>query len=200
MEQLQKANIDEFKVHFRGDVLLPDEAGYDEVRQIWNAMIDRRPALVVRCLGSGDVIACVQFARANDLLLCIKGGGHNIAGLATRGVERHHAVLDRRQLHQLPDGGRKPRAHCRGPRQEPRSARGDQDGLGSAERVSNESEHPPGRPYGVGRGAIGSTRSSCRRSAPPAARHPSWCDAPCRPRAGAERTACTASAPCPRCS
>ena len=45
-------------------------------------MIDRKPAVVARCLGVADVIACVQFARDNDLLLCIKGGGHNIAGLA----------------------------------------------------------------------------------------------------------------------
>src|SRR5512135_915243 len=46
-------------------------------------MIDRRPAIVARCLGTADVIASVRFARENDLLLCIKGGGHNIAGLAT---------------------------------------------------------------------------------------------------------------------
>ena len=45
-------------------------------------MIDRKPAVVARCLGSADVIACVQFARDHDILLCIKGGGHNIAGLA----------------------------------------------------------------------------------------------------------------------
>ncbi|MFP5286371.1 MAG: FAD-binding oxidoreductase, partial [Thermoanaerobaculia bacterium] len=58
-------------------------AGYDESRSLWNAMIDRRPAAVARCLGTADVVACVQFAREHDLLLCIKGGGHNIAGLAT---------------------------------------------------------------------------------------------------------------------
>ena len=61
----------------------PGDAGYEESRTVWNAMIDRRPAVVARCLGIADVIACVQFARENDLLLCIKGGGHNIAGLAT---------------------------------------------------------------------------------------------------------------------
>lgn len=60
MKQLQKANIDEFKVHFRGDVLLPDEAGYDEVRQIWNAMIDRRPALIARCASPEDVVQAVE--------------------------------------------------------------------------------------------------------------------------------------------
>jgi FAD/FMN-containing dehydrogenase len=66
----------------RGPLLAPGEAGYDEARSVWNAMIDRRPALVARCLGVADVMACVRFARENDLLLCMKGGGHNIAGLA----------------------------------------------------------------------------------------------------------------------
>jgi FAD/FMN-containing dehydrogenase len=64
-------------------VLVPGDVGYDESRTVWNAMIDRKPALVARCLGVADVIACVQFAREHNLLLCIKGGGHNIAGLAT---------------------------------------------------------------------------------------------------------------------
>ena len=74
--------LDGLKLLLQGQVLLPGEVGYEESRTLWNAMFDRKPALVVRCLGSPDVIACVQFARANDLLLCIKGGGHNIAGLA----------------------------------------------------------------------------------------------------------------------
>jgi FAD/FMN-containing dehydrogenase len=71
------------KARLRGPVLLPGDAGYEESRTVWNAMIDRKPAAVARCLGSADVVACVQFARENDTLLCIKGGGHNIAGLAT---------------------------------------------------------------------------------------------------------------------
>ena len=62
---------------------LPADAGYDEARSIWNAMIDRRPALIVRCLGVADVIACVQRrARSTGCCSRIKGGGHNIAGLA----------------------------------------------------------------------------------------------------------------------
>ena len=80
---LKQETLDGLKARLRGPLLVPTDAGYDESRTVWNAMIDRRPAAVVRCLGVGDVIACVQFARANDLLLCIKGGGHNIAGLAT---------------------------------------------------------------------------------------------------------------------
>ncbi|MFL6199208.1 MAG: FAD-binding oxidoreductase [Thermoanaerobaculia bacterium] len=70
------------KMRLRGQVLVADDAGYEESRTVWNAMIDRRPAVVVRCLGVADVIACVQFAREQDFLLCMKGGGHNIAGLA----------------------------------------------------------------------------------------------------------------------
>jgi FAD/FMN-containing dehydrogenase len=70
------------KMRLRGPVLVAGDAGYEESRIVWNAMIDRRPAVIARCLGTADVIACVQFAREHDLLLCIKGGGHNIAGLA----------------------------------------------------------------------------------------------------------------------
>lgn len=70
------------RLRLRGPVLLPDDPGYQECRTLWNAMIDRRPGLVVRCLGTADVIAGVQFAREHQLLLCIKCGGHNIAGLA----------------------------------------------------------------------------------------------------------------------
>ena len=71
------------KLRLRGPLIGPGEAGYEDSRTVWNGMIDRRPALVARCLGTADVIACVQFAREHDVLLCIKGGGHNIAGLAT---------------------------------------------------------------------------------------------------------------------
>lgn len=80
---LTQDGFDGLKSRLRGPVFTPGDTGYEDSRTVWNAMIDRRPALVVRCLGTGDVIECVRFARANDLLLCIKGGGHNIAGLAT---------------------------------------------------------------------------------------------------------------------
>jgi FAD/FMN-containing dehydrogenase len=66
----------------RGPLLRPGDPGYDGARAVWNGMIDRRPALVVRCLGTADVVACVEFARASGLTLSVKGGGHNIAGLA----------------------------------------------------------------------------------------------------------------------
>jgi FAD/FMN-containing dehydrogenase len=74
--------IDNLKLRLRGPVFTPGGSDYDTSRTVWNAMIDRKPALVVRCLGSADVIECVRFAREQNLPLCIKGGGHNIAGLA----------------------------------------------------------------------------------------------------------------------
>jgi hypothetical protein len=74
----------ELQAQLRGTLLTPGQPGYDESRTIWNGMIDRRPALVARCVGVGDIVACVNFARAQNLPLSVKGGGHNIAGLAVR--------------------------------------------------------------------------------------------------------------------
>ncbi|HNP62227.1 MAG TPA: FAD-dependent oxidoreductase, partial [Nitrospirales bacterium] len=82
MKPLEHAMIDKFKTHFGGEALLPGDAGYDEVRQIWNAMIDRRPALIARCVSTEDVVQAVGFARKHNLLVSIRGGGHNIAGNA----------------------------------------------------------------------------------------------------------------------
>jgi FAD binding domain/Berberine and berberine like len=75
--------LDGLKLRLRGPMLTAGDAGYEDSRTVWNAMIDRKPALIVRCLGVADVIQCVQFARTHGVLLCIKCGGHNIAGLAT---------------------------------------------------------------------------------------------------------------------
>src|SRR5260370_22616955 len=66
----------------RGCLCLPGEAGYDDARTIWNAMIDRRPGAVVRCQVESDVINAVRLARDNGLLVAVRGGGHNIAGNA----------------------------------------------------------------------------------------------------------------------
>jgi len=79
---LSQDKLDALKARLKGAVLLPGDGGYEESRSVWNGMIDRKPAAVARCLGTADVMACVDFARENDILLCIKGGGHNIAGLA----------------------------------------------------------------------------------------------------------------------
>ena len=82
MTTLQEGQVESFRAHFQGPVLLPGDADYDEVRQIWNAMIDRRPALIARCTSPEDVVQAVRFAREHDLLVSIRGGGHNIAGNA----------------------------------------------------------------------------------------------------------------------
>jgi FAD/FMN-containing dehydrogenase len=74
--------IDAFRRAMRGPVLAPGEDGYDQSRQIWNAMIDRRPGLVARCTHTADVQAALDFARSENLLVSIRGGGHNIAGLS----------------------------------------------------------------------------------------------------------------------
>lgn len=80
---LSENTIESLKKCLQGPMIFPGGDGYDQSRRVWNGMIDRRPAFVVRCLGAADVIASVQFARSHNLLLCIKSGGHNIAGLAT---------------------------------------------------------------------------------------------------------------------
>src|SRR3954451_18942274 len=68
---------------FRGRLIGPEDASYDEARKVYNAMIDKRPALIARCTTADDVAARVAFARNHDLLLAVRGGGHNGAGLGT---------------------------------------------------------------------------------------------------------------------
>src|SRR5215470_1060727 len=74
--------VGSFMAGVRGVTLRPGDPAYDEARKIWNGMIDRRPALIVRCTGMADVIACVNFAREEGLPLAIRSGGHNVAGSA----------------------------------------------------------------------------------------------------------------------
>jgi hypothetical protein len=62
------ASTDAFKTHFRGDVLRPGDASYDETRQIWNATIDRKPARIARCASAGDVVEAVKFARFTETM------------------------------------------------------------------------------------------------------------------------------------
>ena len=79
---LGQERLDGLRAALRGSVVLPGEAGYDVARSLWNGMIDRKPAAIVRPAGAADVMQAVNFAREHKLLLAVKGGGHNIAGKA----------------------------------------------------------------------------------------------------------------------
>ena len=80
--ELDAEAVQTLSMGLRGQVLGPDDPGYDEGRAIWNGLIDRSPALIVQPTGAADVVDAVNFAREQGLLLSIKGGGHNVAGNA----------------------------------------------------------------------------------------------------------------------
>jgi FAD/FMN-containing dehydrogenase len=75
--------FDELRSSFTGDVIAPDAAGYDDARRVWNAMFDRRPALIVRPMSVADVQTAVRFGRERDLEIAIRGGGHSALGHST---------------------------------------------------------------------------------------------------------------------
>ncbi|HVL22897.1 MAG TPA: FAD-dependent oxidoreductase, partial [Thermomicrobiales bacterium] len=79
---LDQGAVDEFTARLRGRLLRPGDNDYDAARRVWNAMVDKRPALIVQCAGAADVVAAVRFATEHDLLVSIRGGGHGVAGLA----------------------------------------------------------------------------------------------------------------------
>jgi len=77
---IPQSTIQKFRESLRGQSFCPGEQGYDAARIVPNAMIDRRPAVIARCAGAADVIACVRFAREHDVLVAVRGGGHSVAG------------------------------------------------------------------------------------------------------------------------
>ena len=79
---IDQAAQDALGASLRGDLLVQGVEGYDDARTIWNAMIDRRPALIARCRGAADVMRSVDFVREHEFLLSVRGGGHNIGGSA----------------------------------------------------------------------------------------------------------------------
>jgi FAD/FMN-containing dehydrogenase len=79
---IAKERVDALRTALRGSLVFPTDPGYDVARTLWNSMIDRRPAAVVRAAGASDVMQAVNFAREHGLLLAVRGGGHNIAGKA----------------------------------------------------------------------------------------------------------------------
>jgi FAD/FMN-containing dehydrogenase len=78
---MSQANIEQLRSRFRGEILLPGDGAYESARKVYNAMIDKRPAVIVRCVDAADVIAAVHYGRENGLLTAIRGGGHNGGGL-----------------------------------------------------------------------------------------------------------------------
>ncbi|WP_227380491.1 FAD-binding oxidoreductase [Haladaptatus halobius] len=101
---VNKEAVEELKTGFRGEVLQPDEDGYDEARSIWNAIIDRRPAVIAQPAGAADVISSVNFGQEHDLQIAVKGGGHNVAGNAVcdYGLMIDLSLMDSVQVN--PDG------------------------------------------------------------------------------------------------
>lgn len=80
---LNSGALEAFKNKLRGEVFTARDDGYNDVRSIYNGMIDKKPAIIARCHNAGDVVTCVNFARENDLLLAIRSGGHNFSGLGS---------------------------------------------------------------------------------------------------------------------
>jgi FAD/FMN-containing dehydrogenase len=64
----------------KGKVLTAGDAEYDNARKVWNGMIDRKPAFIAQCTNADDISECVRFARKNNMIVSVKGGGHNVAG------------------------------------------------------------------------------------------------------------------------
>ncbi len=79
---IDKSLYESFRKTVKGEVILPGEEPYDSARRIWNGMIDKQPAVIVRCKGDADVIRCVNFTREHQLSVAIRGGGHNVSGSA----------------------------------------------------------------------------------------------------------------------
>ncbi|MGH2690505.1 MAG: FAD-binding oxidoreductase, partial [Actinomycetota bacterium] len=90
--------VERLRSGFAGEVLVPGDPGYDEARTIFNAMIDRRPAVIAQCASVPDVVAAVAFGRAEGLEIAVRGGGHSVAGMA---LTDGGIVVDLRRLHDV---------------------------------------------------------------------------------------------------
>ena len=108
MATLSKEKFEKLKSDVKGEVVLPEDPDYDEIRQIWNAMIDRKPAVIVQCADADDVPKAIAFARENELCISIRGAGHNIAGNA---VCDDGLVIDFSNMKGVRVDAKKKRAH-----------------------------------------------------------------------------------------
>ncbi|MGR6969548.1 FAD-binding oxidoreductase [Streptomyces cynarae] len=100
MAPLSKARtaLSALRADLAGEVLAPGDPGYDEARTVFNAMIDRHPAVIAQCEGKADVVRAVRFARELDLKIAVRGGGHSVAGMA---VNDNGLVVDLRRMHEV---------------------------------------------------------------------------------------------------
>ena len=89
------ADVEKLKTTLRGEIIQPGDEGYDEARKVYNGMIDKRPSLIARCVDVADMMSAVTFARENDILLAVRGGGHNGGGL---GICDDSLVIDLSQM------------------------------------------------------------------------------------------------------
>jgi FAD/FMN-containing dehydrogenase len=78
------SRLDDLAALIRGDLIRPGQDRYDEMRRVWNAMIDKHPAAIARCTGAADVMDVVKYARDNNIAVTVRGGGHNVAGKSMR--------------------------------------------------------------------------------------------------------------------
>lgn len=134
----------------RGGVLRPGQDGYDEARQVFNGMVDRRPAVILRCATDEDVVAGVGFARQNGLVVAVKGGGHNVAGNA---VCDGGLVIDLSRMRGVRVDPERRRAICQGgatwarPQERVRAAYGERtSAAGRAEGPLRRREFLPDEP------------------------------------------------------
>ena len=95
---LARVKVDDLARHFAGEIIEPDTAGYDDARRVWNAVFDRRPALVVRPSNVDDVLAAVRFGREHELEIAVRGGGHSALGHST---SEGGLVIDLRRLNEV---------------------------------------------------------------------------------------------------
>jgi FAD/FMN-containing dehydrogenase len=93
--QISRSSIDQLRRGFGGEVLLPDDANYDRARTVYNAMIDRRPAVIAQVASVDDVVRAIRFGRDLDLEIAVRGGGHSVAGKA---LSEGGLVIDLRRM------------------------------------------------------------------------------------------------------
>jgi FAD/FMN-containing dehydrogenase len=92
---INETSIKQFGESLRGEIILPNDSDYDESRKVYNAMIDKKPAIIAKCFDVADVVAAVNFGRENNMLISVRGGGHNAGGL---GICDDGLVIDLSQI------------------------------------------------------------------------------------------------------